>query len=49
MVKLAGDSDTKENVLDGFKLLSNGKDVCDRDELARVMNPEAIEVCIFFY
>jgi Ca2+-binding EF-hand superfamily protein len=43
MVKLAGDSDTKENVLDGFKLLSNGKDVCDRDELARVMNPEAIE------
>jgi len=25
MVKLAGDSDTRENVTDGFKLLSDGK------------------------
>jgi hypothetical protein len=43
MVKLAGDSDTRENVADGFRLLSNGKEVCTRVDLERVVSKEAIE------
>jgi hypothetical protein len=43
MVKLAGDSDTRDNVADGFRLLSNGKDTITRAELERVVNAEAVE------
>mmetsp|Transcript_26216 Transcript_26216/g.36477 ORF Transcript_26216/g.36477 Transcript_26216/m.36477 type:complete len:1355 (-) Transcript_26216:126-4190(-) len=43
MVKLAGDSDTKDNVLDGFLLLSSGKVYCVREDLARIMTPEDVE------
>tara|TARA_R110002050_G_scaffold148316_3_gene274516 strand:- start:207 stop:515 length:309 start_codon:yes stop_codon:yes gene_type:complete len=38
MVTLAGDSDTKENVLEGFKLLNNYDEHCSRENLDRVMN-----------
>ena len=44
MVKLAGDSDTKENVLDGFKTLSDHKPVIQREELERIMSKESVEV-----
>jgi hypothetical protein len=44
MVKLAGDSDTKENVIDGFKLLSNGNDFCTRESLERVMTMDDVAV-----
>jgi len=43
MVKLAGDSDTRDNVNDGFLLLSNGKETCVRAELERVVSQEAVE------
>jgi len=43
MVRLAGDSDTRENVADGFRLLSNGKETCTRTDLERVVNKEAVE------
>jgi Ca2+-binding EF-hand superfamily protein len=41
MIRLAGDSDTKENVVDGFKLLANGNNVITREELERVVSKEA--------
>jgi len=42
MVRLAGDSDTRDNVKDGFQLLSNGKAMCARAELERVVNADAV-------
>ena len=42
MVKLAGDSDTRDNVSDGFQLLSNGKATCARAELERVVSADAV-------
>ena len=43
MVKLAGDSDTRDNVGDGFRLLSNGKETCAHAELERVVSKDAVE------
>jgi spectrin alpha len=43
MVRLAGDSDTKDNVSDGFRLLANGAEVISREDLERVMAKESAE------
>jgi hypothetical protein len=43
MVKLAGDNDSKENVVDGFKILSSNKDVTTRPELERLMLAEDVD------
>jgi Ca2+-binding EF-hand superfamily protein len=43
MVKLAGDSDTRENVTTGFQLLSNGKEYCQKEDLSRIMNPDDVD------